>query len=438
MREVPAALPLPSGAAATSAASASADATRTFIATLASGRRALRAKAGALYSAMWDPVRCLQSIEIEVSPVCSGKAATPPGDVAEHAVLQGLILLTDRPVPSHRKGCPIDWSVFALCSSVRSRTDMGHLHEAALRQAVGVSKLVRGEIVERHANAAVAAMLDNEQLLGGDYVVFYHSYSAPCIIYELQAVLAELLLNYPEDGPPVLRLLREPFREIPTLAALLEAHKSMGLKDHDARFRAVAISSVVSWFTTLGEASMTQSFLTGYFAGSDMGDLGLIIDKLLETCGIPGAKKLTGEMLKIGAEWGLDMRWYKARAGFAPAVAVGGYNCAGHVMQIFVHRSVVDSVAYACLPYGACMPNGTPFTGWVASQQQLEGQARLFVHPDLFLRSDGLVRVFAHCGDWSFGEQQRAYLRNALRKILTPALASEAARERARQGIRGA
>merc|ERR1712070_88917 len=139
-------------------------------------------------------------------------------------------------------------------------------------------------------------------------------------------------------------------------------------------------------------------FLRGYFGGGDLGDMTKLLEEVLRVSGVQGAAltRLVADVIDVGFKWGLDMSRYRPRGGHQRTEQP---SCPGHVMQIFVHTSVVDAIAYGSLPLGAMASAGAPITGWLGRQCPLDGQARLLVHPDLFLdTTSGLVRVFTHCG----------------------------------------
>merc|ERR1712228_858576 len=104
--------------------------------------------------------------------------------------------------------------------------------------------------------------------------------------------------------------------------------------------------------------------------------------------------------------------------------------------QIFVHSSVVDSVAYGALPLGRPARGGVPISGWLTRQCPLDGQARLLVHPGLFMdTTNGLVRVFTHSGSPIYGTMQRQRLLSDLDSVIAPLFESPSALARARAGL---
>lgn len=78
-----------------------------------------------------------------------------------------------------------------------------------------------------------------------------------------------------------------------------------------------------------------------------MGDVTKLVEQVLGACGLQEGRArdaLVADLLEVGLKWGLQMSQYRARAGrlFPP----GAETCPGHILQIFVKNSIVDSVAY--------------------------------------------------------------------------------------------
>lgn len=330
-----------------------------------------------------------------------------------------------------RVGCMTedDWAMYTDCPSLRGRPDAPSLHA---RLTATASELDRSRV-----HNAVREMMHNELQFGEDYAVFYHSYSASCLLYEVQTALACLLLGYPEGGPPVIRLSREPFLEADSLVELLAMHRERR-SDHHEGFRNVAISAVVSWFASggYGHSLLMRHFIKGWFSGFDLGDMTVLLEELLRSCGLTGQQLegLVEDILEVGDKWGLEMSRYKDRGRRRTRAAA---TCPGHILQIFVHSSVVDAVAYGALPLGRLASNGSPISAWLAQQCPLDGQARLLVHPDLFVTGVGrdLVRVFTFSGSPMFGRPQRQRLLHDLQGLLAPHFASQQARGLAHAGL---
>merc|ERR1711924_35447 len=93
-----------------------------------------------------------------------------------------------------------------------------------------------------------------------------------------------------------------------------------------------------------------------------------------------------------------------------------GGQAAGHVMQIFVHKDVVDTVAHGAVPYGELAPNGWPVSSWLSRMKSIDGQARIFLHPAVFL-SDR-VHLFTYSGAVTYGAVQRRLVLEEIHEVL--------------------
>jgi len=287
---------------------------------------------------------------------------------------------------------------------------MRRVHQDVLRSLEDNSKA--------KVSAAIQTMLANELRFSEEHAVFYHSYSSSCILYELQAVLAAFFLGYPADGPPILRLTRAPFENV-SLQQLLDLRKA-GISDRTPEFRALAISAFCSCFASGGYGrSMLENYLvSGYHTPHDTSaDIRRLLELVLQPAGeLEELPTLLSGILALGQEFDLDSR---------PSGAKGAASRRGHVLQIFLHHSVVDAVVYGAQPLGSLAPQGVPFSEWLRQQCPVEGQARLLVHPDLFLNTRrGLVHVVA----LSLGSRpfDRLGFRGRLRELLGPHLAKAA------------
>merc|ERR1719203_1894859 len=103
-------------------------------------------------------------------------------------------------------------------------------------------------------------------------------------------------------------------------------------------------------------------FLRGYFTGDDIGDMTVLLEKLLRCCGVSGPElnTLVDDILAVGDKYGLETSRYRGRGRRR---ALGSrVTCPGHILQVFVHSSIVDSVPYGSLPLGRLAPSGAPIS----------------------------------------------------------------------------
>merc|ERR1712203_836115 len=101
-----------------------------------------------------------------------------------------------------------------------------------------------------------------------------------------------------------------------------------------------------------------------------------------------------------------------------PQATGKGYT--GHLLQIFVHRSVVDSVAYASLPFGEPDPSRKPLSATLSGSHLISGQARLIVNPSVFMRAK-TVRMYVCSAEEIFQHNRKAF-QDELQQLLAPIL----------------
>jgi hypothetical protein len=198
------------------------------------------------------------------------------------------------------------------------------------------------------------SMLEREQEHHDDYVVFYHSYSAVALLYEVQAEIARALYSLPDDFAPLPRIHRGPFDQVPELSMLRDSFSAMSGQDHDPKFRALAISVSNSLFASGSEAPPLTTFRLGYSC-MDLSFRGLLTS-LLKTCGMHNKtqiENLTTQLAELAERYGLPsapfMPTQRGATGF-----MGLHPTArrGHMLQIFVHKDYADDICYRSAPYG--------------------------------------------------------------------------------------
>ena len=323
-----------------------------------------------------------------------------------------------------------------------SQSLLGVADAAALRRHLAGGLAAAGpeaadEAVLRHCAACFAAMLRREQELHADHVVFYHSYSHAHVLYEVQAVLAGVLLDAGDDCAPLPRLLYAPFDGIPTVDLLLAEARGHGDSgDHARHYRECAISVSNSLFALRSEAPPVRCFAAGYSC-TDLSFRALLTG-LLARANIPHARvaAVAHAVCALAERHGLDATLYRPTTpGSLAHFVVPPPRPRGHMLQIFVRRSEVDHVAYDSLPYGRYTGRGPISTLLTPTHADLgAGQARLFVHPELLL-SPTRARVAHYAADPVFAAQQPAF-RRALRELLLAEYPSYAALRQASCQIR--
>uniref|UniRef100_A0A7S2L2E3 Uncharacterized protein n=1 Tax=Zooxanthella nutricula TaxID=1333877 RepID=A0A7S2L2E3_9DINO len=283
---------------------------------------------------------------------------------------------------------------------------------------------------DKHAWECFSDMWRNEALFSGDFVSFYHSYSSAALIYEVQAALATVLADFDSRNAPLPRLFAGDFADTPDVASLVErfsadfaGHK----RDHDEGFRKVALSAVCSCAARGPELSVAKVWHRGYTC-KDVKFSGILRDVLVRS-GFPEAvaSALLPAIVALAGETGLD------------AAPFGGQPClsgnAGHLLQIFVRRDLVDELAYASLPYGVLDEERMPLSSWLNGDNNFNfGQARLLASPDVFM-DQSRVRMHVFSADPTFNLKRRSFQRR-LQRMLSKEINAHGFRHEATKLIR--
>lgn len=276
-----------------------------------------------------------------------------------------------------------------------------------------------------HAQACFNEFAGNEERLCGEWAVFYHSYSFAALIYELQAAIAAALFGFPASKCTLPRILLADFAGTPDAAALVEQFKSRfktQMLDHHPDYRAVAISVMCSLVALGPEVSTPTMFLAG-FSQYDLSFVH-VLHKTLSACHVPRHKieHMATEIVALAGRYGLDV------SRFGGSECESGKN--GHLLQIFIRRTVLDRLAYASKPYGPLDSKRHPISSWLASDAKTNhGQARILAHPKWFL-SPRYVRMFIASADPTFHERRPAFQLELVRMV-NEAYSSPEIRQRA-------
>lgn len=282
-----------------------------------------------------------------------------------------------------------------------------------------------------HAQECFAKFGQNEARLCGEWAVFYHSYSFAALVYEVQAAVGSVLFRFRSQYATLPRILVHEFNEIPDAWELVKrfneefAHNK---RDHHPSFRRVALSVMCSLASTGPEACVAMVFIAGYSCK----DLSFrrMLENLLESCYVPRpkVKKLADDIIALSEKHGLDVSQF------------GGKACksgkAGHLLQIFIKRHLVDRLVYAAKPYGPIDEDRMPVSQWMNSNKSFSvGQARIVGHPKYFMQANS-VRMFVASADPTFHRNRKAFQEELVR-LLGMILGEPSLRERAATGIYG-
>mmetsp|Transcript_75868 Transcript_75868/g.180257 ORF Transcript_75868/g.180257 Transcript_75868/m.180257 type:complete len:738 (+) Transcript_75868:104-2317(+) len=282
-----------------------------------------------------------------------------------------------------------------------------------------------------HAEACFAEFAKREEEMCGEWAAFYHSYSYAALIYEVHAAFGKVLFKFNSSAATLPRILVKEFGETPGAEALMRKFSTKFASergDHHPEFRAVAISVMCSLVSLGPEASPPVIFIAGY-SQNDLCFNG-VLEKLLESCYVPKAqiKKLASKIIALCEAYGLDVSQF------------GGKPCesrmAGHLLQVFIKRSLVDRLAYAAKPWGAVDSTRQPLSTWLNSDSNTSyGQARIVAHPKLFMHP-GCVRMHVASADPKFHSTRQKF-QEELTQLLDVVLGEPELRKRAVAGIHG-
>lgn len=296
-------------------------------------------------------------------------------------------------------------------------------------QSLRKQKRDYGPIVSKdpHGKKCFDEMLKNEQEFCSEWVVFYHSYSAAALLYEVQASVASVLFRFKAEFAALPRVLCQPFHHIPTAHRMLEEFPKWKDRDHNKAFRLVGLCGTSSLLAPDSEAPAKSVFLAGYSVGPLKG----VLETLLKACGVPAGqiKDLAAKIIALAVKHGLD-------TGGIP----GGKKCksgrSGHMLQIFLRRELCDDYVYPAFPFG--VPDekrNKPLSKYLMEDTAIQGQVRITFNPDVFLRAT-TARIFTFSADPTFHEN-RPKFQEELKDLLEPVLGTEAVRKKAAKGIFG-
>eukprot|EP00444_Apocalathium_aciculiferum_P032405 CAMPEP_0183493172 /NCGR_PEP_ID=MMETSP0370-20130417/183312_1 /TAXON_ID=268820 /ORGANISM="Peridinium aciculiferum, Strain PAER-2" /LENGTH=591 /DNA_ID=CAMNT_0025686513 /DNA_START=3 /DNA_END=1779 /DNA_ORIENTATION=- len=270
-------------------------------------------------------------------------------------------------------------------------------------------------------------MLKNEKEFCGEWAVFYHSYSAAALLYEVQAAVGSVLFRFKAEFAGLPRILAHGFKHIPTAARMLEEFPKWKDQDHNPAFKAVGLCATSSLLAPDSEAPATGVFLAGYSVGSLAG----VLQKLLGAVGVPKAKieQLAIDIIELSAKHGLDT------CGIP-----GGKKCksgrSGHMLQIFLRRELCDQFVYPAFPFGAPDKNrDLPLSKYLTEKEPVEGQVRITLNPDVFLRAS-YARMFTYSADPTYYKNRPEFIKEMI-GLLDPILGDADVRVEAARGIFG-
>lgn len=271
----------------------------------------------------------------------------------------------------------------------------------------------------------------NEAKLCGEWAVFYHSYSFAALIYEVHAAVGAVLFRFRSQFATLPRILVHEFNQTPDAKSLrlkFDTKFANNKRDHHPEFRSVGLSVMCSLVSTGPEACVPMVFVAGYSC-KDMSFRG-VLEGVLESCYVPKSKvkKLADDIIELSEKHGLDVSQF------------GGKPCksgkAGHLLQIFMKRNLVDTLCYPAKPYGVYDKDREPLSRWMDSNESVQvGQARIVAHPKYFLKAN-CIRCHVASADPDF-HRNRQEFQKQLTSLLNVILGEPKLREKAATGIYG-
>lgn len=282
-----------------------------------------------------------------------------------------------------------------------------------------------------HAKICFEEFALNEEKYCGEWAVFYHSYSYSALLYELQAAVGAVLFRFRSQYAPLPRILVREFEDTPDAPSLIRKFNTKfykDQKDHHPEYRAVGLSVMCSLVALGPEASPPVAFNSGY----SQRDLKFrsVLEDFLKSCEVDKLriKRLADEIIELSQRHGLDVSQF------------GGQPCksgkAGHLLQIFMRRDILDQYTYAAQPWGAEDKERMPISQWLnADSNTVYGQARIVAHPTVFMQANS-VRMFVASADPTFHENRSNY-QEELTALMKSVVGDPGTRERAATSIYG-
>jgi len=284
--------------------------------------------------------------------------------------------------------------------------------------------------IAAYASVCFEQMILQEQELESEFCVFYHSYNAAALIYEIQAEIARYAFDMDDKFPPLPRILQRHF----TGVSIQDLQFSEGANHADClpSFRKLAICASPTIFAFGSEAPPLDCFRHGYGIPAPLHEL---TRDLL--CTVAGVSKKRGRAEAVTVDKCVEQLSQLAKKfgligyGHASSQTDSPNRLGGQMLQIFIHRKEVDNMVYNSLPFGVPIPTASA-KRWLAGedpQHKVDGQVRILMRPEVFMDS-ARGRIFHYAGDWEFHggnpnmEGSRAAFVQELRKILRPLLSS--------------
>jgi hypothetical protein len=242
-------------------------------------------------------------------------------------------------------------------------------------------------------------MLQREHLFSDkDYVVFYHSFAYSHILFDVQSAIAEIIYGLEPDINRVIpRLSRVPFlnANIDNIKRELASGQN---NNHSIKSRSLLMSAVCSLFADI-EINLIHTFTVGYSC-IDV-DYKTLLKNLLSECNAneENVDALFNEILEHNYIKPEMKKGYIVRPEFS---CTRHDNC-GQILQIFIHKTIVDKITYISEPFGV------PYIGDEQDCTKATSQVRILVSPEYFLNND-LVKTYRYAANIDLYKNRNEYI----------------------------
>lgn len=264
----------------------------------------------------------------------------------------------------------------------------------------------------RHVMWCFHLMLQREHLYSNsDYIVFYHSFVYSHVLFDVQTAIAEIIYNLEPDINRIIpRLSKVPFQSanIDTIKTELSSQK---MDNHSKQSRALLLSAVCSLFAKI-EINLISTFTIGYSC-IDINYLELLKNILLECNANEGVIDklvnviLTNEYVKEPVKDG----YFKK-----PKFSCSRNDDCGQMLQIFIHKSILDKITYISEPFGM------PYNRIESNCATTTNQVRILVSPEYFMNPN-LVKTYRYAANENTHKNRMQFI-SFLKELLTKELFS--------------
>ena len=144
------------------------------------------------------------------------------------------------------------------------------------------------------------------------------------------------------------------------------------------------------------EAPPLTCFNAGYGPAAMSSMRPLLVSLITKLGGDASTERIVDELVRVGHMHGLNVAMYQKGGAVAPGSGGSKRQLSGHMLQFFVQRDIVDSMAYASKPMGVPVKKFPSIQAYARQTPFAKGQVRIFMDPDVFT-DPSLTRSFHYC-----------------------------------------